>query len=99
MYDPDNQMGNIGPGTWEYQNEVQAIRDGNTEAMRQRDLWYAQEYEGRQVARELGGRASLVWLLIIIGFVGGAALFGIPGLIIGTILGISAAVFISRRIR
>jgi hypothetical protein len=99
MHDPDNQMGNIGPGTWEYQNEVQAIRDGDMEAMRQRDLWYAQEYAGREVARELGGRASLVWLLIIVGFVAGAALFNVAGMIIGTVLGIIVASLISRRIR
>ena len=99
MYDPDNQMGNIGPGTWEYQNEVQAIRDGDMEAMRQRDLWYAEQRAGRQVARELGGRASLLWLLIIVGFVAGAALFNVVGMIVGTVLGISVAAFINRRIK
>lgn len=99
MYDPDNQMGNTGPGSWEFQNEVQAIRDGDAEAMRQRDLWYVQRYEGRQVARELGGRASLLWLIIIVGFIAGAALFGVTGVIVGTVLGVIVAAFINRRIR
>lgn len=103
MYDPGsqmgNQMGNVGPGSWEYQNEVQAIRDGDMEALRQRDLWRAEQREGRQIAGQLGARAGLLWLIIIAGFVGGAAFFGIPGLIIGTVLGITTASIVNRRIR
>lgn len=102
------RIGQDGPGTYPYQNDVQEITQANTDAMRQRDLWYRQQENGRMVARSLGRRACAVWAIIIacwsVGFMIGTNFNGtgtggsLGGMAVGTVVGLWLASKVNRRI-